>query len=114
MAAMTAPRAEDVETLGAETIICRCEDVYRRQIDEAIEAGADTLNQVKAWTRAGMGPCQGRMCGEAVAALLANHVGRREPMDFWTGRAPIRPISVADLAGDVAYEDIPVPRAAPL
>ena len=114
MAAMTAPRAEDVEALGAETIICRCEDVCRGQIDEAIEAGADTLNQVKAWTRAGMGPCQGRMCGESVAALLAYHVGSREAVGSWTGRAPIRPVPVANLTGEIAYEDIPIPKAAPL
>lgn len=114
MAAMTAPRAGDVAALSAETIVCRCEDVCRGQIDDAIEAGADSINQVKAWTRAGMGPCQGRMCGEAVAALLADHAGSRESVGSWTGRAPIRPVPVADLAGDVAYEDIPIPRAAPL
>ncbi len=114
MAAMTAPRDDDIEALGAETIICRCEDVTREKIDAAIDAGASTIDQLKAWTRAGMGPCQGRLCGEAVAALLADHVGGREQVGLWRGRAPIRPVPVADLVGDVTYEDIPIPRAAPL
>ncbi|MEM8948613.1 MAG: NAD(P)/FAD-dependent oxidoreductase [Pseudomonadota bacterium] len=114
MAAMTAPCADDIKAFGAETIICRCEDVTRGQIDAAIDAGASTIDQLKAWTRAGMGPCQGRLCGEAVAAILADHAGGREQVGLWTGRAPIRPVPVADLVGDVAYEDIAIPKAAPL
>ena len=86
MAAMTAPRADDVFGLAPDTIICRCEDVNCGQIERAIEEGADTIDQLKAWTRAGMGPCQGRMCGEAVAGLLARHVGGREAVGLWTGR----------------------------
>ena len=114
MAAMTAPRDEDVFDLAPDTIICRCEDVDRGQIERAIKEGADTIDQLKAWTRAGMGPCQGRMCGEAVAGLLAQHVGGRETVGLWTGRSPIRPVAVADLADDIAYESIPFPKAAPL
>jgi thioredoxin reductase/bacterioferritin-associated ferredoxin len=114
MAAMTAPRADDTLELAPDTIICRCEDVNRGQIERAIEDGADTIDQLKAWTRAGMGPCQGRMCGEAVAALLARHVGGRETVGLWTGRPPLRPVPVADLADDIAYENIPIPKAAPL
>ncbi|MGI9419598.1 MAG: NAD(P)/FAD-dependent oxidoreductase [Geminicoccaceae bacterium] len=114
MAAMTAPRADDVFGLSPDTIICRCEDVNCGQIERAIEDGADTIDQLKAWTRAGMGPCQGRMCGEAVASLLARHVGGREKVGLWTGRSPIRPVPVADLVDDIAYENIPIPKAAPL
>lgn len=114
MAMMTAPNTRDIDGLGENTIICRCEDVTRGRIDEAIDDGANTINQLKAWTRAGMGPCQGRICGEAVAMLLAQHVGGREHGGLWTGRAPVRPVPVADLVGDVAYKDIPIPKAAPL
>ena len=114
MAAMTAPRADDVFGLAPDTIVCRCEDVNRSQIEGAIEDGADTIDQLKAWTRAGMGPCQGRMCGEAVAGLLARHVGGRQTVGLWTGRSPICPVPVADLVDDIAYENIPIPKAAPL
>jgi len=31
-----------------------------------------------------------------------------------TGRAPLRPVSLAEVAGDYTYADIPIPKAAPL
>jgi thioredoxin reductase/bacterioferritin-associated ferredoxin len=114
MAEMMASRMADVDTLPPETIVCRCEDIKAAEIDAAISGGAVTIDQLKAWTRAGMGPCQGRICGETVASLLAKHVGGREQAGMWTGRAPLRPVPVDELIGDVAYEDIPIPKAAPL
>ena len=39
------------------------------------EAGAREVNQLKHFTRCGMGPCQGRMCGDVAAELLAATVG---------------------------------------
>ncbi len=114
MAEMMAPRVENVDALSPETIVCRCEDIKAAEIETAILGGAATIDQLKAWTRAGMGPCQGRNCGETVASLLAKHVGDREQVGMWTGRAPLRPVAVDELIGDVAYEDIPIPKAAPL
>ena len=114
MAEMMAPQIEDVDALTPDTIVCRCEDIKAVEIDAAISGGAVTIDQLKAWTRAGMGPCQGRTCGETVASLLAKHVGDREQVGMWTGRAPLRPVPVDELIGDVAYEDIPIPKAAPL
>ena len=61
-----------------------------------------------------MGPCLGRMCGETAASLVAARVGGREQAGLWTARAPIRPIDLEALYGDLAYEDIPIPQEAPL
>lgn len=47
-----------------DTIICRCEDVRARAIDPAWSA-----RQAKLYTRVGMGPCQGRVCGPALEFL---------------------------------------------
>jgi len=113
MAWMMRPRLAMAEGITPETIVCRCEDVSRATIDAAITAGARDLNQLKQWTRCGMGPCQGRMCGEAAAALLAPHVGGREHVAPWTGRPPLRPVSADDLLGDFDYADIPIPAPAP-
>jgi NADPH-dependent 2,4-dienoyl-CoA reductase/sulfur reductase-like enzyme len=113
MAWMMRPRPAMADAITPDTIVCRCEDVSRAVIDAAIAAGAHDLNQVKQWTRCGMGPCQGRMCGEAAASLLAPHVGGREDVLPWTGRPPLRPVSADDLLGDFDYADIPIPAPAP-
>ena len=107
-------RPELIQTITSETIVCRCEDVFRSEIDEAIESGARDLNQLKAWTRCGMGPCQGRTCSEAIEAILASKVGSRELAGQWTGRTPLRPIPIDQIIGEYSYDDIPIPKAAPL
>ncbi len=113
-ARLMALRPGQVLSIPEETIVCRCEDVTRAEIGAAITAGAVEINQLKAWTRCGMGPCQGRMCGEAAASLLATVLGSRDAAGYWTGRAPLRPVPLDDLLGDYGYADIPRPRAAPL
>jgi hypothetical protein len=112
-ASLMALRIGQIRSISEETLVCRCEDVTRAEIELAIAAGADEVNQVKAWTRCGMGPCQGRMCGETVAALVAATSGSRAAAS-WTGRAPLRPVPLEALLGEYAYADIPLPRAAPL
>ncbi len=61
-----------------------------------------------------MGPCQGRMCGDVVAELVAQRLGSREQAGIWTARVPLRPVNLDDLSGDFDYSDIPIPEAAPL
>ncbi len=65
LAATFAPRRELLDLATADTIICRCEDVRRRDIDPDW-----TQRQAKLWTRVGMGECQGAVCGTACAALF--------------------------------------------
>lgn len=56
----------DVSTLAhANTIVCRCEDVRLRDLDARW-----TSRQAKLYTRAGMGPCQGRICGAALESMM--------------------------------------------
>src|SRR5690606_7111994 len=71
MGALMALPAPQVETITPDTIVCRCEDVTRAEIDAAGSGGARDMNQLKAWTRCGMGPCQGRSCGDIAAELAA-------------------------------------------
>ena len=47
-----------------DTLICRCEDVPLRALD-----GYDDARSAKLATRCGMGACQGRICGTALAEL---------------------------------------------
>ena len=53
-----------------DTVVCRCEEVARAELDAAIEATPD-INVVKAFTRVTMGLCQGRNCQRQIAALIA-------------------------------------------
>ncbi|HYP82691.1 NAD(P)/FAD-dependent oxidoreductase [Variovorax sp.] len=114
MAGLMALRDGAVSGIAPQTVVCRCEDVTRAEIDAAVRDGARDMNQLKAWTRCGMGPCQGRTCGDVAAALVAAQVGSREAVGCFTGRAPLRPVSLAEVAGDYTYADIPIPKAAPL
>jgi thioredoxin reductase/bacterioferritin-associated ferredoxin len=115
MAGLMAQRSGQVGAIPAETVVCRCEDVTRAEIDAAIEAGADEINQLKHVTRCGMGPCQGRFCGDTVQELMAQKLGcSREGVGQWTGRPPLRPVPLGALIGSFDYSDIPIPEPAPL
>ena len=90
---LLAPQADD-------TIICRCEEVTRGDIARAVAEGCPGPNQFKAFTRAGMGPCQGRMCGATVAAVFAEMTGQ-SPADtgYYRLRMPVKPVTLGQVAG---------------
>jgi bacterioferritin-associated ferredoxin/pyruvate/2-oxoglutarate dehydrogenase complex dihydrolipoamide dehydrogenase (E3) component len=103
-----------VAAIAPETIVCSCEDVSRATIDAAVAAGAVTLNQLKAWTRCGMGPCQGRLCADTAGALLQERGITRAASGQFTGRTPLRPVPLDLLTGTYDYADIVLPPSAPL
>jgi NADPH-dependent 2,4-dienoyl-CoA reductase/sulfur reductase-like enzyme len=83
-----------------EVIACRCEEVSVAQIRRAARLGAQGPNQAKAFTRCGMGPCQGRVCGPIVGAVMADTLGRSiAATGTYRPRAPYKPITVGALAG---------------
>jgi thioredoxin reductase len=116
MARLMALRAGHVDAIAPETIVCRCEDTTCAEIDAAFHAGACDLNQLKAWTRCGMGPCQGRTCGDVAGELLARRTGEcsREYVGCFSARTPLRPVVIEALTGNFSYEHIPIPTAAPI
>jgi bacterioferritin-associated ferredoxin len=79
--------------------VCRCEEVSRADVADAIQQGAVTLNDVKRRTRAGMGACQGIYCLRAITLMIEEiarvPATRLEPM---TARPPARMISLGNLA----------------
>ncbi|MDI5908753.1 (2Fe-2S)-binding protein, partial [Streptomyces sp. 12257] len=75
-----APPAHWAEQVTDGTVVCRCEEVSAGAVREAVhELGAGDLRTVKLLTRAGMGWCQGRVCGSGVAGVAgcAETAGRR-------------------------------------
>lgn len=98
-----APPAEQAARCPDDTIVCRCEEIDAGTLRRCVRDGAATeLNRLKALTRVGMGRCQGRMCGDAAALVLAAETGR--PLaDVGRLRAqpPVKPFPIsAALAGD--------------
>ncbi|MFJ8704371.1 FAD-dependent oxidoreductase [Streptomyces ardesiacus] len=80
--------------LTDETVVCRCEEVTAGAVRTARADGAHDHRQVKQLTRAGMGWCQGRMCGPAVHCLTGR--GRAyEPAE----RLVATPVTLGALAG---------------
>jgi NADPH-dependent 2,4-dienoyl-CoA reductase/sulfur reductase-like enzyme len=79
---------DELKALGRpETTLCRCEDVPLGRV-----AAAASAREAKLDSRAGMGPCQGRVCGSALAFL------RGLPPD--TVRPPLVPVPIAVLAAE--------------
>jgi NADPH-dependent 2,4-dienoyl-CoA reductase/sulfur reductase-like enzyme len=76
---------------GPETVVCRCEDVRLARLRPEWSA-----REAKLATRAGMGPCQSRVCGPALAFLFG--------WESDSVRAPLQPACVATLA---AGTDVP-------
>lgn len=84
-----------------DVIICRCEDISRGEIEEAIAAGARTLSEVKWRTRAGMGLCQGKTCRRLIAFIIAQRTGIPFPeVAISTHRAPVRPTPLGAIAAE--------------
>ena len=81
-----------------DTIVCRCEDVRRATLTRLADS-----RQAKLYTRAGMGACQGRVCGPALEYLFGWAPG--------SVRSPLEPTRVSTL-GVGAYVQSTVAAAA--
>ena len=82
-----------------ETVLCRCEEVTAGRVREAVSLGCLGANQTKAFTRSGMGPCQGRICGPAVHAVIAAARGADPAsVDPFRTRFPTKPLTLGELA----------------
>jgi len=85
-----------VELCDDDTIVCRCEEVTAGEIRTALAAGTRGVAGAKMWTRAGMGRCQGRICGTAVAEITAAATGiSPEAAGYNPPRIPLRPVALS-------------------
>ncbi len=82
-------------------IICRCNEVTQKEIEDLIDQGITDIEMIKRITRIGMGPCQGRTCIPLVAGIIARKTGQKiEDIKIPATRAPVRPVKIAVLVGD--------------
>ncbi|MGY6653307.1 FAD/NAD(P)-dependent oxidoreductase [Amycolatopsis sp. TRM77291] len=77
--------------LREDTIVCRCEETtygeLTRAAEDAVRPGPHAL---KLGTRAGLGPCQGRVCGPTVSELCGGTERHHRPI--------VQPIRLGELA----------------
>ena len=96
--AMFRPRPQ-VFAPADETIVCRCEEVAAGEIRALAAIGQPGPNQIKAASRAGMGPCQGRQCGYTVTRILSAEQNRPPAeVGFFHVRPPLKPVTLGELA----------------
>jgi len=80
----------ELKTLAQpDTLVCRCEDVTHGTLMQFASA-----RDAKLQTRAGMGPCQGRVCGTALRHIHG--------WQYDSVRPPLIPAAVAALADDIS------------
>jgi NADPH-dependent 2,4-dienoyl-CoA reductase/sulfur reductase-like enzyme len=99
--------ARDFRIPTGDTIVCRCEEVTADEVRQSIENGAMGPNQLKAFRRTGMGPCQGRLCGLTVTEIIADARGiTPAEAGYYRIRPPVKPIPLSEIA------DMPVTETA--
>jgi NADPH-dependent 2,4-dienoyl-CoA reductase/sulfur reductase-like enzyme len=88
--------AAQAKALPDDAIVCRCEMISAGELRAVVcEKGAREVNRAKAFSRVGMGRCQGRYCSQAGAEIIAaasdvdvQLVGRQR------SQAPVKPLSM--------------------
>lgn len=82
-----------------DTIVCRCEEVTAGRVREMARLGCQGPNQTKFFSRCGMGPCQGRMCGLTVTQILSKELCKSpNEVGAYHIRAPLKPVPLASIA----------------
>jgi len=96
--ALYAPRLQ-VFAPADETLACRCEEVTAGELRARAAEGRPGVNQLKAFTRAGMGPCQGRQCAYTMAHIIAAIQHRPvAEVGLFRMRPPLKPVTLGELA----------------
>jgi len=87
-----------VLAMNKKEYICRCEEVTKEEVLQAIREGKQNLKSIKRATRAGMGACQGRTCSKLITSLLLREgVPEEKALEPDKARFPLVPIPIASL-----------------
>ena len=83
-----------VATLPDSAVVCRCEAVTAGELRHCATAlDSQEVNRAKAFSRVGMGRCQGRFCGHAAAEIVAHSCGIPiEQVGRLRSQAPVKPL----------------------
>jgi bacterioferritin-associated ferredoxin len=87
--------------MSDKVFICRCEDLTQEEIEEAIDEGYSTLEELKCKLRLGMGPCQGRGCLTLARRIICEKTDKSTgEITLPVSRPPVIPVSLGTLASD--------------
>lgn len=92
-AAFPWPHAQ-AAALPDDTIVCRCECISAGELRACVhDKGSREVNRAKAFSRVGMGRCQGRYCGQAGAEIVAATAAVPiEAVGRLRSQAPVKPL----------------------
>lgn len=83
-----------------DTIVCRCSDVTLKELKDLMNEGYTTYEELKRVARIGMGPCQGRTCGQIVAREISKFTGKKiEDITTHTSRPTVIGVKLETIAG---------------
>lgn len=85
-----------------QTVICRCEEITLKEIQETVERFNCSSREVKLRTRAGMGPCGGRTCRGMIDQVVERSGGQAVTNEVSLSyRPPVRPVTFGVLGGEL-------------
>ena len=93
--------AAQAARLSDDTVVCRCEGITVGELRRVtLDEGACEANRAKAFSRVGMGRCQGRYCGHAAAEIIADAAG-----------VPVEMAGCADKHPSSRFRSLPLRRS---
>lgn len=88
-----------------KTMLCPCEDITLREVEDAIRRGYATIEDVKRYTGLSTGTCQGRLCLLPCVELLTRRTGKSaEEVGLIRFRPPSEPVPLGVLAAGADAE----------
>lgn len=97
------PRGLANATMTEEATLCRCESIARGEFERELRENPQvaSTDAAKLLTRVGMGMCQGRMCGDNAARLLAAARGMSQAqVGPLQAQPPVKPVLLGILVRD--------------
>ncbi len=90
-----------------DAMVCRCSDVSLKELRELINEGYHTFEEIKRITRIGMGPCQGKTCGNIVLRELSMSTGKNyNELNMQSNRPPVVGVKLSLIAEEACTDEL--------
>jgi sarcosine oxidase subunit alpha len=101
------PRPGGGPAVPGKCFVCLCDDVTTKDLGQAVAEGFDHIETLKRYATVGMGPCQGKVCGQTFTEVCAALTGRDvSVVGTTTGRPPAVPVELAVLAAERRHQPV--------